>query len=265
MKSMTFDTTYSSSVMVLAEQESFRTEAEELATHLNATLLTTPPSKDFQGLVLSVGEKGLSLIDGSMTLHGDYVKMYDRIKPGKFQKELIVKAAKIKNADHPLTAIDATAGLGQDGLLLAAAGFQVTLYEKDPIIAALLKDSICRVENDRWLGPITQRMTVVEGDSIAALQSLDSESSSPDVILLDPMFPKRKKAASVKKKFQVIHQLEKPCENEEELLEAALKAHPRKIVIKRPAKSPYLGGISPTYSLEGKAIRYDVIALPPKA
>lgn len=259
------DKSPSFSVAVLAEQEAFFESAEKLAQHLGAVFITSPPSKDFQGLVLKVDEKGLSLTDGAMTLHGDYVKMYDRIKPGKLQKELLVKAAKIKNTDHPLTAIDATAGLGQDSLLLAAAGFSVTLYEKDPIIAALLKDSIQRVKNDRWLGPITNRMTVVEEDSIEALNSFSDTSFSPDVILLDPMFPERKKSASVKKKFQVIHQLEKPCENEEELIQAALSVHPRKVIIKRPAKGPYLGSISPTYSLEGKAIRYDVIVLPPQS
>ena len=46
-----------------------------------------------------------------------------------------------------------------------------------------------------------------------------------------------------------------------ELLDAALAAHPRKVVIKRPPKGPYLAGKKPSYSLTGKAIRYDVIAL----
>ena len=81
------------------------------------------------------------------------------------------------------------------------------------------------------------------------------------MVLLDPMFPARTKSAQVKKKFQLLHHLESPCEDEAELLDAALAARPRKVVIKRPPKGPYLAGKKPSYSLTGKAVRYDVIAL----
>ena len=42
---------------------------------------------------------------------------------------------------------------------------------------------------------------------------------------------------------------------------AAIAAGPRKIVIKRPRKASPLGGKEPSYTLSGKKIRYDVIAL----
>ena len=45
------------------------------------------------------------------------------------------------------------------------------------------------------------------------------------------------------------------------LLSAAVLARPRRIVIKRPAKGPYLSGRKPDFSLPGKAVRYDVILL----
>ena len=41
-------------------------------------------------------------------------------------------------------AIDATAGLGEDSILLAAYGYNVELYEKNPIISELLKDAMER-------------------------------------------------------------------------------------------------------------------------
>ena len=72
----------------------------------------------------------------------------------------------------------------------------------------------------------------------------------------------RRKSAAVKKKFQLLHHLERPCDNEDELLDAALAAHPRKIVIKRPPKGPWLAGAKPSHSLAGKAVRYDVIVPP---
>ena len=55
--------------------------------------------------------------------------------------------------------------------------------------------------------------------------------------------------------------METPCENEAELLEAAFDASPRKIVIKRPAKGAFLADKKPNYSIEGKAVRYDVFVM----
>ena len=42
-------------------------------------------------------------------------------------------------------------------------------------------------------------------------------------------------------------------------MDAALAAHPKKIVVKRPVKGPHLAGVKPSYSLAGKAVRYDVV------
>ena len=79
---------------------------------------------------------------------------------------------------------------------------------------------------------------------------------------LDPMYPERRKSAAVGKKFQLLHELERPCANPEELLDAALAVHPRKVVVKRPVKGPYLADAKPSYSLAGKAVRFDVIVPP---
>ena len=80
-----------------------------------------------------------------------------------------------------------------------------------------------------------------------------------DIILLDPMFPERTKSGLVKKKFQILHEIETPCNNEVELINAALAVNTHKVIIKRPLKGEYLAEIKPSYSIKGKAIRYDVI------
>lgn len=250
-------------------------------------------------LVLHRTEQGLVLEKEKMSLRCDFLEMLPRIKPGKLQTELLVKAAKIKHKE-PLSdsgiqsknnieqskvtnerslpaipiAIDATAGLGQDSFLLAAAGFTVYMFEQDPIIAALLEDALDRAKSDPALANIVERMHLFAEDSISALQRLGTSLSrdeqmpqtsdsppyltvKPDVIYLDPMFPERTKSAAVKKKFQLLHHLEHPCENEEELLGAAMNIQPRKIVVKRMAKGPFLAGKKPSYSIKGKSIRYD--------
>lgn len=209
-------------------------------------------------MVLRLDNDGISLVFDGQVLKGDFSRMERRIKPSNLNGELIVKAARIKNAYGPLTVIDATAGLGEDSFLLAAAGFNVKLFERNPVIYELLRDALERAEKNPALSDIVARMELFNEDSIEALKCL----TPPDVILLDPMFPERQKSALVKKKLQMIQKLEIPCADEEELVAAAISALPKKLVIKRPPKGPYLAGIKPDYSLEGKAVRFDCILNP---
>ncbi len=244
---------------------------------------------------LSVDADGLSLTDGDQAMRGDFTKLQKRLQYHNLTHELLVKATKVKGREK-LRVIDATAGMGEDSLLLAAAGCEVTLYEQDPVIAALLQDTMRRALEEAALHEIVMRMQLVEGDSIdhlrrlgeaatgsdvqegdvghdcstltasaAATSDADTALKHPDVIYLDPMFPERQKSGLVKKKFQLIHYLEAPAENEEALMQAAIDARPFKIVVKRPAKGPYLAGLKPSYSLDGKAIRYDCYVFPENA
>ena len=214
-----------------------------------------------EGLELRRDDEGLALVGDGMVLRVDFSRLLPRLRADRLGRELLVRAARTRGVATP-TAVDATAGLGEDSLLLAAAGFTVTMFEKDPVIAALLRDALDRAANDSRLAEAVARMTLVEGDSVAGLREL---GFSPDVVFLDPMFPERTKRAAVKKKFQLLHHLERPCEDEEGLLAAALSARPRKVVIKRPPKGPWLAGAKPSHSLTGKAVRYDVIVPPPSS
>ena len=208
--------------------------------------------------VLQRSSEGLILTDGNLRLMADFTPMVSRLKQGTIGTELLVRAARLKKTPDGVapTLIDATAGLGEDSILLAAAGFSVKMYEQNPTIAALLQDALERAADVPELSEITARMVLINADSIKALRSL---KEPPDVVYLDPMFPERKKSALIKKKFQLLQQLEMPCANEEELLAAAIAAHPHKIVIKRPARGPYLAGLKADYSISGRTIRYDCL------
>lgn len=240
---------------VAAGEERYGEKARALARKIGAPYLAEVPQEQ---LCLVVEDRGLSLKKGELSLQGDFTRMEKRLRQPNLSSELLVKAARIRDGENP-TAVDATAGLGEDALLLAAAGFRVTLMEKDPVIAALLSDALERAAGTPALAGAAGRMRLLEGDSLELLGSLPFV---PDVIYLDPMFPERQKSGLVKKKFQLLHTLEKPCTDGETLLAAALAAGPRKVVIKRPKKGPFLGGRKPSFSLEGKAIRYDCLLCP---
>lgn len=206
------------------------------------------------GMQIVHDECGFALTDGHMQIRGDFSHMRSRTARANLNRELLVCASRTRSSGGPLTAVDATAGLGEDSFLLAAAGFSVTLIEQNPVIAVLLQDAIDKALALPELKETALRMNLIVGDSTNELPRL---GSAPDVVLLDPMFPERRKSAAVKKKLQLIQQLERPCENEAALLEAAFAAHPRKVIVKRPVKGPYLAGHKPDYALSGKAIRFD--------
>ncbi|WP_241157237.1 class I SAM-dependent methyltransferase [Adlercreutzia sp. ZJ242] len=204
-------------------------------------------------------ERGLSLVEGDLVLRGDFTRLLNRIRPVNLGRELLVKAAKPRSLGPDPVAVDATAGLGEDALLLAAAGFSVRLIERNPQVAALLRDALRRGRENPRLAPAIARMELVEGDSLEVLPRLDAP---PDLILLDPMFPARRKSAASKKKMQLFQHLECPCDVEEALLHAAIAARPRKVIVKRPVRGPHLAGVKPAYAITGKTVRYDCIVLP---
>ena len=87
---------------------------------------------------LRQGEDGLELIGNGMVLRADFMRLLPRLRPDRLGRELLVRAARVRGVASP-TVVDATAGFGEDSLLLAAAGFTVDLYEQDCVIAALLQ------------------------------------------------------------------------------------------------------------------------------
>lgn len=249
---------YSQPISVIIHPDCTGTEtARRIQERFPNSASSTEAESD--GLTLRLDSSGLALLSGTQVLQGDFTRMLPRLKGNALAGELLVRAAKIKDTDHPLTAVDATAGLGEDSFLLAAAGFHVKMYEHNPVIFELLQDAHCRGLALPELAPILERMELFHGNSVDAMAQLET---SPDVILLDPMFPERQKSALVKKKLQMIQKLEFPCVEEKELLLTAMGANPRKLVIKRPPKGPYLADIKPDYSITGKAVRFDCFATP---
>lgn len=246
---------------VAALTEDKREEGKRLADHLGVPLYTCREETEGLSMVLRLDDTGLTLVSGNLSLRGDFGRMLRRVTGGRLDHELLVKAARRKNFGLFPRAVDATAGLGEDSFLLAAAGFYVTLCEYNPVTAALLKDAHQRALRDPDLSEIAGRMKVAETDSVSYLASLEE---APDLILLDPMFPAKQKNALTVKKLQLLQKLERPCAGEEDLLNAAIQAGPEKIIIKRPLKGPFLAGRKPGYSIEGKTIRYDCLVFPGK-
>ena len=172
--------------------------------------------------------------------------------------QMIAKAVGIQPGVRP-TVLDATAGLGKDAFVLAEIGCEVTLIERQPVIAALLADGLQRAAGDPGVQPIIARMTLIDGDAISAM--LSWTAGIPEVIYLDPMFPHRDKSALVKKEMRVFRDIVGADDDAPALLAAALALASHRVVVKRPRKAPAVAGPHPGFALEGKSSRYDIYPL----
>ena len=198
----------SEKIVVCLEKGGARDMAEAFSRRTNTPIAEKPG----EHLTVLFNSKDVSLTGYGLTYQGDFENMLHRVTHGRLQHEMLVRASKSEKPGRK--AIDATASMGEDGFLLADQGYEVTLYEQNPVIAVLLKDALRRAKKHPVLKEIAARM-----------------------------------------------KLEPPCSQETDLFDAAISADPDKIIVKRPLKSDFLAGRKPSYTLSGKAIRYDCYTL----
>lgn len=183
-------------------------------------------------------------------------KMGYRTHSKRIWHEPLLRAVGAKPGHLP-SIIDATAGFGTDAFLLASVGCNVTLIEKDSLIAALLLDGI-----RRWQLAEAVNIKLYVGQAETLIPTLANETF-PEVIYLDPMFPTRQKTAAVKKPMAFLQRWLTHDDNvnyEITLLELAKTFAKKRIVIKRPMKAPYLANIKPNGAINTKHHRYDIIS-----
>ncbi|PSQ91502.1 MAG: hypothetical protein BRD57_04265 [Proteobacteria bacterium SW_6_67_9] len=145
------------------------------------------------------------------------------------------------------------AGLGRDAFVLAARGCDVTLVERDPVVAALLDDGLARARADEATNAIVARMTALEADATTVL---GRESS--DVVVIDPMHPPRRKSAAVKKEMRVLRARVGTDPDSAHLLAAARQAARERVVVKRPKGAEPLAGLAPSGAVTGRTTRFDI-------
>lgn len=164
--------------------------------------------------------------------------------------------------------IDATAGMGGDSYVLASLGFEVTMIERSPIVAALLNDALTRANQYFYTELPAELQESIQNLSLVNANSADyllKNQPDVDVIYMDPMYPEKKKKAAAKKEMQALQQLVGPDLDSESLLEAALKTAKYRVVVKRPkgADPVYcaLNNILPSSNISSPNTRYDIYVI----
>lgn len=183
-----------------------------------------------------------------------------RRKHGGGRKQPLARAVGIKGTVAP-TVFDATAGLGKDAFVMACLGSRVHLFERSPVIGALLEDGLNRAMADPGIGDLVgTRMTLTIGDSKQLIQSMSREK--PEVVYLDPMYPHRTKSALVKKEMRLLRAIVGDDPDAPELLQNALKHAQKRVVVKRPKSAPTITGPAPSIQVASKNSRFDVYLIP---
>jgi 16S rRNA (guanine1516-N2)-methyltransferase len=238
-------------------------QATLLANETNIPLISKagePSSYDFL-LVITPEFVGLSTpkCPQKQPFYLDFTdkKLLYRIKHVSLRKELLAKALGTSPKEHPII-IDATAGLGRDSFILAALGYTPILFERSQILFILLRDAMQRGSKIPEIANILQKMSLNFEDSCKWMKV---HSKQADIVYLDPMFPQRKKSASVKKEMLILQNLLEKSDNEQELLHNALACACKRVVVKRPRLAPPLAEKKPHFSLAGTTSRFDVYLL----
>ena len=250
-------------VIVSAADDSRVSDAQAIAERL---VLPFAAESNEPGLVLRLTAERLELVqlgsDAPGPVYVDFVEgaMGHRRRFGGGRGQLVAKAVGVKKDKIP-TVIDATAGLGRDSFVLAKLGCQVQMIERSPVVAELLSDGMRRAEQDEEVAEIVARMSLLVVDASHYLIEL-AEAERPDVVYVDPMHPERTKAAAVKKEMQLFRALVGGDEDDAALLQAALTAACKRVVVKRPRKSEAIPGPKPSLVYEGKSTRFDVYMIP---
>ena len=176
---------------------------------------------------------------------------------GGGRNQPLARAVGIKPGINP-TVIDTTAGLGRDSFVLATLGCTLTLLERNPVIFELLQNGLRRASNDTSINKlVTQNMKLIYIDAISYLDGL-TYAQIPTTIYLDPMYPMRNKSALVKKEMRYFHDIAGQDDDAVQILEKAIKCHPKRVVVKRPKSASPLGKLKPSATVESKNTRYDI-------
>lgn len=236
--------------------------AKQLAKHLDLPYIAKPLGDEANGydfiLVFTPSYLGLQ-----PTRDKKFQPFYIDFNSGKLsyrrnhaslKQEMIAKAMGIKPKDQGRI-VDATAGLGRDAFILASLGFNVTMIEQSPIIGVLLEDALNRASKIQELANIVANLALIKGDSI---NWLPAHAGEYDVIYLDPMFPVRQKAASIKKDMQILQNLLPTSNNYQDLFKIAMTCAKKRVVVKRPRLAPNFCEHAANFSLMGKSSRFDI-------
>jgi len=167
------------------------------------------------------------------------------------KEEPVLRALGVQRRNGVRSVVDMTGGLGGDGSRMAAAGAEVLIVERHPVVFALLVDALQRAER-AGSAPWADRLRLYHGDAC--------ELTFPgyEAAYLDPMYPARRKAALGARELRILAALfgAATATTQPEALLSAARAQPfRRIVMKGP-RHYWPPDPAPDFVHEGRAVNF---------
>ena len=244
---------------ITAETPLLHLKAAELASELQLPIV--PFDSEYDGYLLIVSARGLAL-QHTQNKHikpigVDFLSPQLTYRRKSHQPEFLKKALGSLKPKASLI-VDATAGFGEDAFMLASKGYQVIMVERSPILAELIKDGLARMHLASST-PLDVPLEFHHADARVYLPEL-AKTTNIDAVYLDPMFPERKKSALSGKKMEILRDLIGQNPDADALLDISREVAKNRVIVKRPRYAPPLGNKQPTFSIQGRAARFDVYA-----
>ena len=133
-------------------------------------------SKEFPYLLICSAE-GLKLKQTAPKSPGPILVSFSdavleyRLQHGGGRKQALARAVGLKKGWQPAV-LDATAGLGRDGFILAHLGCQVQMLERSAILYVMLHDGLDRAKLSKKTRAAADRIRITHADSQEFLQNI---------------------------------------------------------------------------------------------
>ena len=156
---------------------------------------------------------------------------------------------------------DATFGLGNDALTMLRHGYAVEASERSPMLVALWEDAIKHLSvNAKLRKIILENLKLFQQDAKTYLKNI---KSIPDIIYLDPMYPKKKKSSLQRKEMLLLRELVGEDKDSHELFQLAKTRAKDRVVVKRPLPAPAVAE-DVSYTVKANTVRFDVYLIEKK-
>jgi len=244
-------------LMVASDRPEVLARAQVLADRLGIKMVDRANPQAGVAMFLVMTDDHLELADGDTSSgRGVMVDWREFLGRGKGTLSKRQPLARAIGRDSR-TVLDATVGLGRDAAMLAALGYEVTAVERSPIVFALLEDGLRRAMDDPIMREtLGGRLHIVQGEASEVLERLEPK---PDAVLIDPMYPPRRKASALAgKAIRMVREVVGADDDAAELLATARRLV-RRVAVKRADDAPPLAE-SPSGTIEGKTVRFDLYA-----
>jgi 16S rRNA (guanine1516-N2)-methyltransferase len=235
--------------------KTLHSKVEFVADYLNSEIVDdSPKAGSFLSLANGMLTFNSYLDDELRSLNIDFLSGPIGWRLNRSEHEKHIKKALGKSLD-PLNIFDATAGMLADTVIFLSLGHKVVACEQSKIIYLLISDACERAKASL---PFLDNLTLFNGDARNIYN--EKKDIDFDVIYLDPLYPKTKKASKGSGEIDLLRKiidLEGVEDAGDSIFYAFQGADCKKIILKRPIKAPLICN-KINYQIKGKSTRFDI-------